>query len=84
MPIERIKIATPPAVGEWREAVNEAIAIAGSQLALSIAIGVSQSKINWLVHKAKMIPAELAAPIADVTGMDRARFRPDLWGGPDA
>ena len=59
-------------------AIDEAIAIAGSQKKLGKMIGVSQQRIScW---KRKGFPApEFVIPIEKFTGIHRGNLRPDLY-----
>jgi DNA-binding transcriptional regulator YdaS (Cro superfamily) len=80
--LKRIEIAEPPSQREWRAALREAIAVAGTQQELSLAIGVGQGRISWLVNECVTIPAEMAKAISDVTDVPLHKFRPDLWEPP--
>ena len=60
--------------------LNEAILAAGSQRKLAGAIGVSQGLISYWVNRRKgKGSAEMAIKIENITGIARARLRPDLF-----
>jgi DNA-binding transcriptional regulator YdaS (Cro superfamily) len=62
------------------EALEEAIGVAGSQLALADTIGVSQSLISyWLKNSKKGVAAGFVLAIEAATGTPRERLRPDLY-----
>jgi TorA maturation chaperone TorD len=58
--------------------LQQAITAAGGVSELARKIGIAQPSIsNWT-----RIPAERVAAVAEVTGLDRALLRPDLFGKP--
>lgn len=57
--------------------LQQAINAAGGVSELARKIGIAQPSVsNWT-----RIPAERVAVVAEITGVDRARLRPDLFGG---
>ena len=55
--------------------LEEAIRAAGGVSELARRLGIAQPSVsNW-----ERVPAELVASVEDVTGVDRARLRPDLF-----
>jgi DNA-binding transcriptional regulator YdaS (Cro superfamily) len=63
-----------------REALARAIAIAGSQTALAVAIGTRQGQVGyWLNDAKKGVPGERALAIEEATGVSRHDLRPDLY-----
>ena len=68
-------------MGIMEAALNEAIAVAGSQNKLAKGIGVSQALVWYWVHKrGGRVSAEKALDIERMTGVSRPRLRPDLFG----
>jgi len=59
--------------------LDQAIRAAGGVGALARKIGISQPSLsNW-----SRVPAERVLSVAELTGIDRAVLRPDLYGVPD-
>jgi TorA maturation chaperone TorD len=60
--------------------LDRAISAAGGVSALARKIGISQPSLsNW-----NRVPAERVLSVEDITGIDRALLRPDLYGAADA
>lgn len=66
----------------FRDDINRAIEITGSQEKLAKAAGCSQQQISYLLNEAKSITAEMAIAIDEATGgaVSRATLRPDIFG----
>lgn len=63
-----------------KDALQNAIRLAGGQLALAQQIGTSQSQISyWLTRSKRGVPAEFCAKIEAATGVERHALRPDLY-----
>ena len=60
--------------------LEKAISVAGGQVALGKAIGVSQQRISWWLTKSGRVPAEFCVPIERATGVSRHDLRPDIFG----
>lgn len=67
-------------MADWKEHVQRAVRLLGSQSRLAEALGCSQSKISWLLVTAEEISAEDALAIHRVTNgrVAAANLRPDL------
>ena len=67
-------------------AIQDAVAIAGSQSELARRIGVRQGYI-WKWLRSKKVPAERVLAVEAATGISRHTLRPDVFGpapDPDA
>lgn len=62
-----------------REALLEAIKIAGSQSALAKALGKKQAHVWFWLNEAKKFPPAVAVQIEEATGVSRQRFCPDVF-----
>jgi DNA-binding transcriptional regulator YdaS (Cro superfamily) len=61
--------------------LEKAISVAGGQVALGRAIGVSQQRISWWLNKcAGRVPAEFCVPIERATGVSKHDLRADVFG----
>jgi len=61
------------------EALEQAVAIAGSQAALGKICGVSQTAVWKWLQSSKRVPAEYVLPIAVATGVSCCALRPDIY-----
>jgi DNA-binding transcriptional regulator YdaS (Cro superfamily) len=68
-------------MADWKDHLNRAVRLLGSQNRLAEAMGCSQSKISWLIITAKEIGAEDALAIDRATNgeVPASQLRPDLW-----
>lgn len=57
--------------------IRRAIAVAGGQVPLAVALGVSQPAIHHYLYK--NCPPEVAIRIEEITGISRREIRPDLF-----
>jgi DNA-binding transcriptional regulator YdaS (Cro superfamily) len=77
-------MTTPSNIPETTEtpcALALAIAAAGSQVALSRAIGVSQQRVSWWLNRSSgRVPAQFCQAIEDATGVSKNHLRPDVFG----
>ncbi len=66
----------------FRDHIERAISIVGSQQKLAEKIDLSQQGISFLLNDAKNIKAEIALKIERATGgeVTRAELRPDIFG----
>lgn len=64
----------------FREHVQRAVELAGSQTVLAGRLGRSQQFISWLLHSAKRVTAETALAIEGATdgAVTASQLRPDL------
>lgn len=71
-------------MADWKSELERASGLLGSQNLLAEAMGCSQSKISWLIVKAKEISAEdaLAVDWATKGDVSASTLRPDLWPTP--
>ena len=61
------------------QALNRAVQVAGSQMALARALGIKSPSIScW--YKAGRVPAERCLAIEAATGVSRHDLRPDVFG----
>jgi len=58
-----------------------AIAIVGGQQALGDAIGCSQQRVWWWLHRSRQVPAEYCYPIERATNgaVTASELRPDVF-----
>jgi DNA-binding transcriptional regulator YdaS (Cro superfamily) len=61
------------------ESLIEAVAILGSQAAMSDVCGVTQAAVWKWLNKKKLLPAEHVLKVEAATGVSRHRLRPDLY-----
>jgi DNA-binding transcriptional regulator YdaS (Cro superfamily) len=68
-------------MSNFQELVKRAALIAGSQAKLAEGIGLSQQGVSFLIHKAKIIPCEIAVRIDRFTNgqVSRRDLRPDIF-----
>lgn len=66
----------------FREHIERAVELAGSQRALAKKVGLSQQGISWLLRDASNVSAEIAVKIEGATEgkVSRRHLRPDLFG----
>lgn len=66
---------------EWKEHLERAVRLAGSQNRLAERMGCSQSKISWLLREAEKISADDAALVDAATGgkVSKEILRPDIF-----
>lgn len=66
---------------KWKEQLQRAVSLAGSQKQLAASMGCSQAKISWLLVTANQISAEdsLAIHRATAGQVSASSLRPDLW-----
>jgi DNA-binding transcriptional regulator YdaS (Cro superfamily) len=62
--------------------IEEVVAAAGGRLELARAMGVSTQFVHQLLRGERPIPAKRCSAIEAVTGIPRARLRPDVFGAP--
>lgn len=61
------------------KALEEAVEVAGSQAELARRVKKKQSHVwNWL-HRDKRVPADMAIPVEQATGVSRHKLRGDLY-----
>lgn len=61
------------------EALQQALAIVGTQQAFADLLGVSQPKVWRWVHQSKQLPAEFVLKVEAATGVSRHDLRPDIY-----
>lgn len=69
---------------KFREHIQKAVELVGSQKALADQIGLSQQGVSWLLNDATQVSAEIAIKIERATRgeVSKEQLRPDLFGPP--
>lgn len=62
-----------------REALEEAVRLAGGQARLARAVGVTVQAVHQWLSKGR-VPVERASKVAEVTGVSKHRLRQDIFG----
>jgi DNA-binding transcriptional regulator YdaS (Cro superfamily) len=62
------------------DALNRAIIIVGNQTKLASLIEKTPGHTTVWVNRDKRVPADMAKPIEEVTGVSRHLLRPDIFG----
>lgn len=62
-----------------REALEEAVRLAGGQARLARAVGVTVQAVHQWMSKGR-VPVERAVKVSEVTGVSKHRLRQDIFG----
>ncbi|MFZ1493003.1 MAG: YdaS family helix-turn-helix protein [Candidatus Competibacter denitrificans] len=62
------------------QALKEAVAIAGGQLALARGLGLKQGHIWWWLNKTYQASPSYVLAIEHLTGISKHDLRPDIFG----
>jgi len=65
------------------EVFRRAIELAGGQMAVGAAIGVSQTTVSYQLNKRRRCPAEWVPELSRLSGIPKGELRPDLFGAAD-